>query len=69
MQIKRTEEEDRRLKLQEDKLKTQAQIDEEERKARSTDVKDVLARAQKYSRVAHTAKVNITHLKKESKNQ
>ena len=32
-------------------------------------MKEILARSQQYNRVAHTAKVNIAHLKKESKNQ
>ena len=51
------------------KLKTTAQIEEELRKASSTDPKDILARAQQNCQVPPNAKVNIAHLSKVSKNQ
>ena len=59
----------RRLKIQEEKIKTKKQKAIEAKKASQLDINDLRARARAHNRVAPSAKVSITHLGRISKNQ
>jgi len=59
----------RRLTIQQEKIKTREQRALEEKKSRQLDIHDLKARARAHSRAAPSAKVNIAHLGRVSKNQ
>ena len=63
------EEDFRRLKIVEEKIKTKEQKALEAKKDKVLDMQDLRARARAHSKAAPSSKVNIAHLSRVSKHQ